>query len=116
MPVVDLAARAARCLAVGLRQLTKALESPSVRKSAELKRHLYQECLFRVANSLDPGSVEYVLPSDNPPGSLMVVAASCVAGSHAAGLPVRPDFIALKGAPRYAYFMENCQILSRFVR
>jgi len=61
MPVVNLAARAARCLAVGLRQLTKALESRSFRKSAELKRHLYKECLFRVANSLDLGSVEYVL-------------------------------------------------------
>jgi hypothetical protein len=36
MPVVDLAARAAHCLAVGLRQLTKALKSPSFRKSAEL--------------------------------------------------------------------------------
>jgi|SRR5271165_233187 len=90
MPVVNLAARAARCLAVGLRQLTKALESRSFRKSAELKWHLYQECLFTVENSLDPGSVEYVLPPDDPPGSLMVVAASCIADSHAAGLPVRP--------------------------
>ena len=46
MPVVDLAARAARCLGVGLRQLTKALESTSFRKSAELKRHFYEECLY----------------------------------------------------------------------
>jgi len=53
MPVVDLAARAACCLAVGLRQVTKAVERPSFRKSAELKRHLYQEHLFRVADSLD---------------------------------------------------------------
>jgi hypothetical protein len=66
MPVVDLAARAACCLAVGLRQVTKAVERPSFRKSAELKRHLYQEHLFRVADSLDPGSDEYVLPPDTP--------------------------------------------------
>jgi hypothetical protein len=42
-----------------LRQLSKASESPSFRKSAELKRHLYNAYLFRVANFLDPGSVEY---------------------------------------------------------
>ena len=35
-----------RCLAVGLRQPTKALESPSFRKSAELKRHFYHESVF----------------------------------------------------------------------
>src|SRR5271170_5781935 len=42
----QLAARATRCLAVWLHQVTKALESLSFRKSAELKRHLYQECLL----------------------------------------------------------------------
>jgi len=87
-----LAARAAGCLAVGLHQHTKALETLSFRKSAELKRHLYQECLFRSQIFLDPGSVEYVLAPEDSPANLMVGGRqSCIAGSNArGGLPVRP--------------------------
>ena len=85
MPVVNLAARAARCLAVGLRQLTKALESRSFRKSAELKRHLYNAHLFRVANFLDPGSVEYVLAPMIPREPDGGGGKSCIAGSNARG-------------------------------
>jgi hypothetical protein len=50
-----------------------------------------QPCLFRVANFLGPGSVQYVLSADDPPASLMVVAASSVAGSNAnGGVSIRP--------------------------
>jgi hypothetical protein len=38
MPIVDWLRERACCLAVGLRQLTKALRSPSFTKSAQLKR------------------------------------------------------------------------------
>jgi hypothetical protein len=81
MPVVDWLRERACCLAVGLRQLTKTLKSPSFTKSAELKRPFIRIVFVRP----DSGSVEYVLRSDDWSASLIWWRRGCIADSKARG-------------------------------
>ena len=44
----------------------KGVRNPEFQESAEIKQNFYQEYLWAVQNLLDPGAVEYVVPSDVP--------------------------------------------------
>ena len=66
MPVVDLAARAARCSSSRASSTYKGMRKPEFQKIGRIKAALLSGVPFGAQNFLDPGSVEYVVPSDVP--------------------------------------------------